>query len=102
MKSEKRRHPRYPISGSAVFRTAKATESEGELMDLGMGGLCICTAVAPTPGTSLWVCFNPRTSPERLMARGRIAHVAQGTIGVEFLERPAQLEELLGHLGQVI
>jgi len=92
---ERRQHKRYPPSGQAVFRTAGALEGDGQAINIALAGLLLGSVTIPPKRTQLWIHFTIPGHSGAFIAAGRVVHTQAGLLGVEFLQEPVGLRELL-------
>ena len=92
--TDRRQTRRYLVVGTAVIQTSKG-KHEGELVNLGSGGLLAFCDDLLLLGERVEVRFRVQDYPLEVAIKGRIVHTAVGLIGVGFTEEPEALDEVL-------
>ena len=92
--TDRRQTRRYLVVGTAEILTAKG-KHQGELVNLGSGGLLVFCDDPLLLGERAEVRFRVQEYPLEVTVKGRIVHTAIGLIGVGFTEEPEALDEVL-------
>ncbi len=84
MGSDKRRHPRVPLNMVVQFRMDRDRFMQEEAANISMGGMFVRTAQPRPMGSTLFFQFlvDGRAALE---GEGRVVHVGDGGMGLEFL-----------------
>ena len=91
---DRRQHKRFLVNGVASLETGSES-IQGELLNIGAGGLLILTAALLPQGTPVHARFIVKDYPLEVSVEGVVAHSNENTIGVMFSEEPDGLEEIL-------
>ena len=91
---DRRRYKRYPVSGRAKFQ-AGITEGDGDVLDIGSGGILIRSPVGLSQGTELKTLFTIQGYASEFSTSGRMVRAQLGVLAVMFLQEPVGLWELL-------
>ena len=91
---DRRQHKRFLVNGVASIETAGET-IQGELLNVGAGGLLVLTPAALAKGTSVHARFVVKDYPLEIAVTGTVAHSTDSTVGVMFGEEPEGLDEIL-------
>ena len=92
--TDRRGDRRYLVVGSVVIRTGRK-EIEGELVNVGPGGMLVFCDAALSLGERVDVRFTVQDYPLEVPVQGRVVHSAAGLVGIGFLEEPDALDEIL-------
>ena len=92
--TDRRQGRRYLIVGAAVIRTLKG-EFQGEMVNVGDGGMLAFCDAALSLGERVEVRFKVQDYPLEVKVQGRIVHTAIGLVGIGFLDEPDSLDEVL-------
>jgi hypothetical protein len=85
---------RYLVVGSVVLRIGRQ-KIEGELVNVGPGGMLVFCDAVPSLGERVDVRFTVQDYPLEIRVQGRIVHSAAGLVGIGFLDEPEALGEIL-------
>jgi hypothetical protein len=91
---DRRQYKRFLVNGVASLE-ADGKTIQGELLNIGAGGLLVLTPVSFLKGTTVNVRFLVKDYPLEVTVSGTVAHSNDVTIGVMFAEEPDGLEEIL-------
>jgi len=91
---DRRQHKRFLVNGVASIETGNQS-IQGELLNVGAGGLLVLTSAAPAKGTPVRVQFIVKDYPLEISVLGTIAHSTESTAGIMFGEEPEGLDEIL-------
>lgn len=91
---DRRQHKRFLVNGITSLETGSET-IQGELLNIGAGGLLVLASTPLPKGTPLQVRFVVKDYPLEVTVSGSVAHANEVTIGVMFAEEPEGLEEIL-------
>lgn len=91
---ERRLHKRYIVTGRAELQMPTG-KTVGEIVSVGGGGLLMLCNTANSLGTNAEVSFTVQGHPGQLRALARVVRTEEGVLGVNFLEEPEGLQDLL-------
>jgi hypothetical protein len=91
---DRRQFKRFLVNGVASIE-ANGDTIQGELLNVGAGGLLMLTPVFLPKGLPVQVRFIVKDYPLEVAVHGTVAHSNDVTIGVMFGEEPEGLEEIL-------
>jgi len=91
---DRRQHKRFLVNGIASI-DAGYELIQGELLNVGAGGLLVLSPAALAKGTSVQVRFIVKDYPLEISVQGTVAHSAEASVGVMFSEEPEGLDEIL-------
>jgi hypothetical protein len=93
---EQRAHKRYTLSGSATMQTA-GRRIAGKVVNLSSGGLLVKSNMIAPVGTEISMNFSLSVAAGGFEAsvRGIVVWIRLGMVGIQFLEGPPGLAELL-------
>ena len=92
-----RRHKRYIVSGSVVFRSSEGTTC-GQLLNIAKGGLLAQTEAIHPWKAKLSLLFDVTGYPERFPIWGQVVRIDGSLLTINFLEEPEAIEYLLNWL----
>jgi hypothetical protein len=92
--AERREERRYLVVGSVIIRAGQQ-EIEGELVNVGPGGMLAFCDAELLLGERVDVRFTVQDYPLEIPVQGRVVHGAAGLVGIGFLEEPEALDEIL-------
>lgn len=91
---DRRQHKRFLVNGVASIATGSEV-IQGELLNVGAGGLLVLTPTALPPGTAVRVRFIVQNYPLEVVVEGSVARSTDATVGIMFAEEPDGLDEIL-------
>lgn len=91
---DRRQYKRFLVNGLASLE-ANGEVIQGELLNIGAGGLLMLTPANLPKGISVHVRFLVKDYPLEVTVHGTVAHSNEVTVGVMFAEEPEGLEEIL-------
>jgi hypothetical protein len=99
MGSERRRHPRVPVTLRIRRQTTTHAPTDVEYAtDLSEGGLFIRTTETAKAGTTVSLAFSPgQNAAKEIEARGRVVRVTSEGMAIEFIELDSDSRILLGY-----
>lgn len=91
---DRRQHKRFLVNGVASIQCGHES-IQGELLNVGAGGLLVLTPAALRKGAAVHVRFIVKDYPLEVSVMGTVAHSNESTVGIMFSEDPDGLDEIL-------
>ena len=91
---DRRQHKRFLVNGVASIEAGDKL-IQGELLNVGAGGLLVLSPAALAKGTPVHVRFIVKDYPLEISVQGTVAHSTESSVGVMFSEEPEGLDEIL-------
>ena len=92
---DRRQHKRFLVNGVASIDRGYGHVIQGELLNVGAGGLLVLTPAALAKGTPVHARFIVKDYPLEISVQGTVAHSTETSVGVMFSEEPEGLDEIL-------